>query len=69
MREVESFQSDRVSQEWLAGLDAAEAQGFKDSAAGRKCLPGNHKFYGTAKTLYQRGWKAGISARSVSVAP
>jgi ribosome modulation factor len=68
MREIESFQSDRVSQEWLAGLDAAEAQGFKDSAAGLKCLPRKHGFYGTGITLYQRGWKAGLSARSVSVA-
>jgi hypothetical protein len=68
MREIESFQSDRVSQEWLASLDTAEAQGFKDSAAGLKCLPRAYKFYGTAATLYQRGWKAGISARSVSVA-
>lgn len=60
---AEYFQSDRVSPEFEASLDAAEAQGFNDGFQGQKCQPRQHGFYGVALTCYQIGWKRAKSLR------
>lgn len=61
--QIEYFQSDRVSTEYAASLDAAEVQGFNDGYSGEKCIGKRHGFFGAALTFYQIGWKRGKSAR------